>query len=140
MEGCTGDLEGGGDGVVRRENTSAEGSELEWFLDDDSFDRVSMIESLSRRQDFSPYRLCVGVVYLCGVRLGFELGVEVDSVFRLLLGVFGSSTSLVCSHCRSQLSALYHVDDAYIGGFLLGNLIFSFPLPRGFCLTMDTLN
>ena len=80
------------------ENTSAEGSEFEWFLDDDSFDRFSMVESPLRRKDFSPYRLCVGVVYFWGVRLGFELGVEAGRVFRRLLGVFGSSASLLGSH------------------------------------------
>ena len=98
MEGCTGDLEGRGGGVVRGEDTGAEGSEFEWFFDNDSFDGISMIESRLKIEDFSPYRLCVGVVYFCGVRLGFELGVEADRVFRLLLGVFGSSASLLGSH------------------------------------------
>ena len=89
--------------MVRGEDTGAEGSEFEWFLDDDPFGRFSMIENLLRGGEFSPYRLCFGVVYLCGVRLGFELGVEADMVFRLLLGVFGSSTSLLGSHCGNQL-------------------------------------
>ena len=57
MKGRTGDLEGRGGGVVRGEDTGAEGSEFEWFLDDDSFERFSMIESPLRREDFSPYRL-----------------------------------------------------------------------------------
>lgn len=40
------------------------------------------------------YRLCVGVTYFCGWRLGFEFGVEACCIFRLLLGVLGSSASL----------------------------------------------
>ena len=57
MKGCTGDLEGRGGGVVRGEDTGAEGGEFEWFLDDDSFERFSKIQSPLRREDFSPYRL-----------------------------------------------------------------------------------
>ena len=49
MEGCTGDLEGRRSGVVRGENTGAKGSELEWFLDDDSVDRFSIMKSLLGR-------------------------------------------------------------------------------------------
>lgn len=121
MEGCTGDLEGRGGGVVRGEDTGAEGGEFEWFLDDDSFDRFSMIENLLTTEDFSPYRLCVGVVCFCGERLAFELGVEADRVFRLLLGVFGSSASLLGSHCRRQLllrtTLTLHTSTASSSGF-----------------------
>lgn len=48
------------------------------------------------------HRLCVGVMNFRGVRFGFEVGVEACWVFLLLLGVFGSSASLVGSHYRFE--------------------------------------
>lgn len=44
------------------------------------------------------YRLCVGVMSFCGVRLTDLVGVETSASLRFFLGVFGTSSSSLGSH------------------------------------------
>lgn len=87
------------------------------------------------------YRLCCGVVYFCGVRLDLELGVEACWVFRRLLGVFGSSPSLLSSHYRGQRThRTIRSRRTDINSFLLWIVFFPLPLPRRLCLIFYSLN
>jgi len=141
VKGCASDLKRGRCGVVRRENTSTQWSELKWFLDDDS-GVLSADQSVLLRQSHVPsvcgsdelLRRALAFRRRCRSFLGLPFLPRGSRCISVTQGFpLGTSARKIWAVRRS-------IRWAYIQCSTLTRHIVSLPLPRRFGLALDTLN